>query len=81
MDIFKKCKEYRSAKDAMEKGIYPYFLPLAENEGTEVVFNGNRLIMCGSNNYLGLTTHPVRIQQLPWIDNPSQGKRSSYQSH
>jgi 8-amino-7-oxononanoate synthase len=58
MDIFKKCKEYRSAKDAMEKGIYPYFLPLAENEGTEVVFNGNRLIMCGSNNYLGLTTHP-----------------------
>ncbi|HWQ46937.1 MAG TPA: aminotransferase class I/II-fold pyridoxal phosphate-dependent enzyme [Longilinea sp.] len=29
-----------------------------ENEGTEVVFQGKRLIMCGSNNYLGLTTHP-----------------------
>ncbi|MGV8027163.1 MAG: aminotransferase class I/II-fold pyridoxal phosphate-dependent enzyme [Anaerolineaceae bacterium] len=58
MDIFKKCKEYRSAKDVMEKGIYPYFLPLAENEGTEVVFEGKRMIMCGSNNYLGLTTHP-----------------------
>lgn len=42
----------------MEKGIYPYFLALAENEGTEVVFNGKRMIMCGSNNYLGLTTHP-----------------------
>ena len=42
----------------MEKGIYPYFLPLAENEGTEVVFEGKRMIMCGSNNYLGLTTHP-----------------------
>ena len=58
MDIFKKCKEYTEAKEVMEKGIYPYFLPLAENEGTEVVFNGNRMIMCGSNNYLGLTTHP-----------------------
>ena len=58
MDIFKKCTEYRIAKDVMEKGIYPYFLPLAENEGTEVVFEGKRMIMCGSNNYLGLTTHP-----------------------
>ncbi len=58
MDIFNKCRDYRDAKDAMEKGIYPYFLPLAENEGTEVVFEGRRIIMCGSNNYLGLTTHP-----------------------
>lgn len=58
MDIFKKCREYTDAKEVMEKGIYPYFLPLAENEGTEVVYNGKRMIMCGSNNYLGLTTHP-----------------------
>jgi 8-amino-7-oxononanoate synthase len=35
---------------------------MAENEGTEVVFHGKRLIMCGSNNYLGLTTHP-RVRQ------------------
>jgi len=46
------------AKDAMKKGIYPYFIPLDENEGTEVEYEGKRLIMCGSNNYLGLTTHP-----------------------
>jgi len=58
MDVFKKCMEYTDAKEAMEKGLYPYFLPLAENEGTEVVYKGERLIMCGSNNYLGLTTHP-----------------------
>ncbi len=58
MDIFKKCFEYTTAKEAMEKGIYPYFIPLDENEGTEVIFRGQRLIMCGSNNYLGLTTHP-----------------------
>lgn len=58
MDIFQKCKEYTVAKEAMATGIYPYFIPMNENEGTEVVFQGKRLIMCGSNNYLGLTTHP-----------------------
>jgi 8-amino-7-oxononanoate synthase len=58
MDLFTKCREYTIAKKAMEEGIYPYFIPLNENEGTEVVFQGQRLIMCGSNNYLGLTTHP-----------------------
>ena len=58
MDIFKKCMEYTDAKAVIEKGIYPYFLPLAENEGTEVVYEGRHIIMCGSNNYLGLTTHP-----------------------
>lgn len=58
MDIFKKCAEYTLAKDAIAAGIYPYFIPLTENEGTEVVLRGKRLIMCGSNNYLGLTTHP-----------------------
>lgn len=58
MDIFEKCRSYTVAKDAIERGIYPYFIPLTENEGTEVEFKGHRLIMCGSNNYLGLTTHP-----------------------
>ena len=58
MDLFTKCEQYTDARNAMEHGIYPYFIPMEENEGTEVVFNGQRLIMCGSNNYLGLTTHP-----------------------
>jgi len=58
MDLFSKCREYTVAKKAIEEGIYPYFIPLNENEGTEVVYKGQRLIMCGSNNYLGLTTHP-----------------------
>ncbi len=58
MDLFDKCKSFTTAKDAIANGIYPYFIPLNENEGTEVVFQGKRLIMCGSNNYLGLTTHP-----------------------
>jgi len=58
MDIFKKCYEYSAVKDAKASGIYPYFIPLDENEGTEVTYQGRRVIMCGSNNYLGLTTHP-----------------------
>ena len=58
MDIFEKCYQYTQAKDLIKDGSYPYFLPLDENEGTEVEFEGKRLIMCGSNNYLGLTTHP-----------------------
>ena len=58
MDLFEKCCNYTAAKDAKASGIYPYFIALNENEGTEVVYQGKRLIMCGSNNYLGLTTHP-----------------------
>ena len=58
MDLFDKCHNYTEAKEAIAHGIYPFFIPLTDNEGTEVVFKGHRLIMCGSNNYLGLTTHP-----------------------
>lgn len=57
-DIFQKCVEFTAAKEAAAAGLYPYFIPLTENEGTEAEFQGHRLIMCGSNNYLGLTTHP-----------------------
>ena len=59
MDIFKKCSSFTIAREAMALGIYPYFIPMTDNEGTEAVFQGRRLIMCGSNNYLGLTTHPA----------------------
>jgi len=58
MDIFTKCSHFTMAKQAIETGMYPYFIPLTETEGTEVVIKGHRMIMCGSNNYLGLTTHP-----------------------
>ncbi len=58
MDIFEKCSQFTEAKVAIEQGYYPYFIPLNDNEGTEVTYQGRRLLMCGSNNYLGLTTHP-----------------------
>ena len=58
MDIFDKCFKWKRAKEAIDQGFYHYFIPLTENEGTEVEYKGHRMIMCGSNNYLGLTTHP-----------------------
>lgn len=58
MDIFEKCAKFTTAKDAIARGIYPYFIALEESEGTVATCRGKRLIMCGSNNYLGLTTHP-----------------------
>jgi 8-amino-7-oxononanoate synthase len=42
----------------MALGVYPYFHPIEQSEATEVVIRGKRLIMVGSNNYLGLTQHP-----------------------
>ena len=62
MDIFKKAYDYTDVKEAKASGVYPYFIPLDRNEGTEVVYEGRRIIMCGSNNYLGLTADP-RVRQ------------------
>ena len=58
MDLFEKCRQFTIVREAQAQGIYPYFIPLSDTEGTEVVINGKRLIMIGSNNYLGLTTDP-----------------------
>jgi 8-amino-7-oxononanoate synthase len=58
-DLFEKCFAYTDADDLKATGFYPYFLPLEDTEGTEVVIEGHRLLMLGSNNYLGLTTHPL----------------------
>jgi 8-amino-7-oxononanoate synthase len=62
MDLFAKCGQFTTAKEAMAVGLYPYFIPLQDTEGSEVIINGKRLIMIGSNNYLGLTTDP-RVRQ------------------
>jgi 8-amino-7-oxononanoate synthase len=62
MDIFEKCDQYVRAREMQEAGLYPYFLPLEDTEGTEVVIDGRKILMIGSNNYLGLTTDP-RVRQ------------------
>ena len=58
MDIFEKCHGFTIAREAISAGYYPFFIPMTDNEGSEAVYQGRRVIMCGSNNYLGLTTHP-----------------------
>jgi 8-amino-7-oxononanoate synthase len=58
MDILKKCSEFDEDKKVMERGLYPFFQALEGTEGTEVVMNGRKVLMLGSNNYLGLTFHP-----------------------
>jgi 8-amino-7-oxononanoate synthase len=62
LDIFEKCYSWRDAKEAQEKGIYPYFIPIEESRGTRVVIRGKELIMAGSNNYLGLSWDPRVIE-------------------
>ena len=55
--IFAKCENYTVAREAKEKGIYPYFHELQSRQDTEVIMEGKRRIMLGSNNYLGLTVN------------------------
>jgi hypothetical protein len=57
-DVLEKCRKFMAADNARKRGIYPFFRPLDLNDGPEAVINGRRVVMFGSNNYLGLTTHP-----------------------
>ncbi|MEX0686124.1 MAG: aminotransferase class I/II-fold pyridoxal phosphate-dependent enzyme [Balneolales bacterium] len=57
-DIFSKAYEFTKAEEVRAQGLYPYFKPLTETDGNEVVIGGRRVIMAGSNNYLGLTNDP-----------------------
>ncbi|MBQ1223352.1 MAG: pyridoxal phosphate-dependent aminotransferase family protein [Oscillospiraceae bacterium] len=62
MDIFEKCRKYTLADEFREMGIYPYFRALESRQDKEVIMEGKRRIMLGSNNYLGLTTCPEVVE-------------------
>lgn len=62
MDLFKKCYEFTRADDIKALGVYPYFRAIQENEGPVVQIEGRKVIMAGSNNYLGLTAHPEVVE-------------------
>jgi len=57
-DIFEKCVRFTKAKDLMAVHLYPYFRVIESAQDPEVVIGGRKMIMVGSNNYLGLTNHP-----------------------
>ncbi len=56
MDIFEKCYQPSLVDEIRNRGVYPYFHALESRQDTEVIMEGKRRIMLGSNNYLGLTT-------------------------
>ncbi|MBI4244548.1 MAG: aminotransferase class I/II-fold pyridoxal phosphate-dependent enzyme [Planctomycetes bacterium] len=62
-DLFDKCAAYTRHIEAHEMGLYPYFIPLSSSTGPEVIVKGKKMIMAGSNNYLGLTQHPYVNEQ------------------
>jgi 8-amino-7-oxononanoate synthase len=57
-DVWDKVRGFQAADEARKLGLYPYFRPFDVNDGPEAVVDGRRVLMLGSNNYLGLTTHP-----------------------
>ena len=57
-DIFDKCEKYTAARAAIAAGVYPYFHVIESGQDPEVIVEGKTMIMLGSNNYLGLTSHP-----------------------
>ncbi len=57
-DIFEKCSKFTAADDAQKRGIYPFFRMIESAQNPEVIMGGKKMIMIGSNNYLGLTNHP-----------------------
>lgn len=59
MSILKnRVKKYKYADEVKEAGLYPYFREIGSNQDTEVIINNKKVLMFGSNSYLGLTNHP-----------------------
>ncbi|HEX5726803.1 MAG TPA: 8-amino-7-oxononanoate synthase [Longimicrobiaceae bacterium] len=63
MSLFEKCARYTRAREVQASGYYPYFVPIEASYDSEVVIDGQRKIMVGSNNYLGLTHHPYVLEK------------------
>ncbi len=79
MDIFEKVHGEHLYKKAKSAGIYPYFHALSTGQDTQVVMEGKDTIMIGSNNYLGLTSHPrvveAGVQALKKYGSGNSGSR------
>lgn len=54
MDVFEKCMAYTRAEEAQNSGMYPYFTEIQDVDGNYVWVDGKKILMVGSNNYLGL---------------------------
>lgn len=56
--LLRKVRDYGDAKRVKAMGLYPYFRPISSAQDTEVQMNGRKVLMLGSNSYLGLSNHP-----------------------
>jgi 8-amino-7-oxononanoate synthase len=62
MSLLDKVQEFTKAKELIALGHYPYFRIIDSEQDTEVMCNGKKMLMMGSNSYLGLTNHPRVIE-------------------
>lgn len=58
MDVFQKCREFTRAQEARDAGVYLMYREIGSPQDPVVTMDGQKVIMLGSNNYLGLTSHP-----------------------
>lgn len=58
MDVLKKCTDYTLHKEMRERALYPYYREISSAQDPIVTICGQKVVMLGSNNYLGLTNHP-----------------------
>ena len=56
--LFDKVRAFQSAAQIRALGLYPYFRTISSAQDTEVIIGGKKVLMLGSNSYLGLTNHP-----------------------
>ena len=56
--LHQKMKKFTIPTELKKAGVYPYFRPIEENLDTEVIIGGKKVLMFGSNSYMGLTNHP-----------------------
>ena len=58
MPLFDKVKKFAEIRNLVPPELYPYFRPISSAQDTEVMINGQKILMLGSNSYMGLTNHP-----------------------
>lgn len=58
LPLFRKVRQFRDVERIKAAGLYPYFRPISSAQDTEVLMDGRKVVMLGSNSYLGLTNHP-----------------------
>ncbi len=64
--LHQKIAQFKDADLIRSQGVYPYFRIIESAQDTEVMLNGKKVLMFGSNSYLGLTNHPKIKEAAQW---------------